>query len=107
MWGGRGLTPGASSQGPETRGDVEGVMGEDPDAGAAVEVFGLTSSFGEVHAVAGIDLRVVRPEASLPLLGPNGAGTDDDRLKFWRATGAEIAARSACSALIGLPTGAR
>ena len=59
-------------------------MGEDPDAGAAVEVFGLTSSFGEVHAVAGIDLRVVRAEASLPLLGPNGAGKDDDRLKFWR-----------------------
>ncbi len=54
-------------------GDAEGVMGGDPDAGAVVEVLGLTKSFGDVRAVAGIDLRIGRGEV-FALLGPNGAG---------------------------------
>jgi ABC-2 type transport system ATP-binding protein len=52
---------------------MEGVMGEDPDAGAAVEVLGLTKSFRDVRAVAGIDLHIGRGEV-FALLGPNGAG---------------------------------
>jgi ABC-2 type transport system ATP-binding protein len=39
----------------------------------AVVVEGLTKSFGDVHALRGIDL-VVRPGTVLGLLGPNGAG---------------------------------
>src|SRR5690349_20340760 len=48
-------------------------MGEDPEAGAVVEVLRLTKSFGDVLAVAGIDLRIGRGEV-FALLGPNGAG---------------------------------
>ena len=48
-------------------------MGEDPDAGPAVEVLELTKSFGDVRAVAGIDLQIGRGEV-FALLGPNGAG---------------------------------
>ncbi len=48
-------------------------MGENPEAGAVVEVLGLTKSFGDVRAVAGIDLRIGRGEV-FALLGPNGAG---------------------------------
>ncbi len=40
---------------------------------AAIEVCGLAKSFGEVHALAGIDLSVARGEF-FGLLGPNGAG---------------------------------
>jgi ABC-type multidrug transport system ATPase subunit len=40
---------------------------------AAVEVAGLTKSFGETKALRGVDFEV--PEATvLGLLGPNGAG---------------------------------
>lgn len=39
----------------------------------AIEVRGLTKSYGEVEAVAGIDLQVRRGEV-FALLGPNGAG---------------------------------
>ena len=48
-------------------------MGGDPKAGAVVAVLGLTKSFGDVLAVAGIDLRIGRGEV-FALLGPNGAG---------------------------------
>ena len=41
--------------------------------GAAIEVRGLTKSYGGVHAVRGIDLTVERGQI-FALLGPNGAG---------------------------------
>jgi ABC-2 type transport system ATP-binding protein len=41
--------------------------------GAAIEVRGLTKSYGGVHAVRGIDLTVPRGQI-FALLGPNGAG---------------------------------
>ena len=41
--------------------------------GAAIEVRGLTKSYGGVHAVRGIDLTVERGHI-FALLGPNGAG---------------------------------
>jgi ABC-2 type transport system ATP-binding protein len=41
--------------------------------GAAIEVRGLTKSYGAVHAVRGIDLTVERGQI-FALLGPNGAG---------------------------------
>jgi ABC-type multidrug transport system ATPase subunit len=40
--------------------------------GAAIEVRGLTKSYGGVHAVRGIDLTVERGHI-FALLGPNGA----------------------------------
>ena len=45
-----------------------------PDsAGPAILVEGLTKSFGDVHALRGIDLSVPRGTV-LSVLGPNGAG---------------------------------
>src|ERR1700689_1075719 len=45
-----------------------------PDGGQpAILVEGLTKSFGEVHALRGIDLSVPRGTV-LGVLGPNGAG---------------------------------
>jgi ABC-2 type transport system ATP-binding protein len=41
--------------------------------GAAIEVRGLTKSYGAVHAVRGIDLTVERGQI-FAMLGPNGAG---------------------------------
>jgi ABC-2 type transport system ATP-binding protein len=41
--------------------------------GAAIEVRGLFKSYGDVHAVSGIDLTVERGQI-FALLGPNGAG---------------------------------
>jgi ABC-2 type transport system ATP-binding protein len=41
--------------------------------GAAIEVRGLTKSYGDVHAVQGIDLLVAHGQI-FALLGPNGAG---------------------------------
>jgi ABC-2 type transport system ATP-binding protein len=43
------------------------------DATAAVDVRGLTKSYRDVHAVAGLDLSIQRGEI-YALLGPNGAG---------------------------------
>jgi ABC-2 type transport system ATP-binding protein len=43
------------------------------DTVAAIELSGLTKSFGSVHAVRGIDL-TVRPGEIVAFLGPNGAG---------------------------------
>ena len=42
-------------------------------ADAAIEAEGLRKSFGDVHALDGIDLSA-RPGTILGLLGPNGAG---------------------------------
>jgi ABC-2 type transport system ATP-binding protein len=43
------------------------------DTEVAVRVRGLTKSYGDVHAVRGVDLRIDRGEV-FALLGPNGAG---------------------------------
>ena len=43
------------------------------DTVAAIELRGLTKSFGSVRAVRGIDL-TVRPGEIIAFLGPNGAG---------------------------------
>ena len=39
----------------------------------AIEVSGLTKSYGDVHAVRGVDLTIATGEI-FALLGPNGAG---------------------------------
>jgi len=44
-----------------------------PSGGAAIEVHGLTKSYGSVQAVRGIDLYVERGQI-FAMLGPNGAG---------------------------------
>jgi len=44
-----------------------------PSGGAAIEVHGLTKSYGSVQAVRGIDLVVERGQI-FAILGPNGAG---------------------------------
>ena len=51
-------------------GDVAEITRHD---GAAIEVRGLTKSYGDVHAVRGIDVLVERGQI-FALLGPNGAG---------------------------------
>ena len=43
------------------------------DPTAIIEIRGLTKSYGEVHAVRGIDLRIAAGEV-FAILGPNGAG---------------------------------
>ena len=43
------------------------------DSAAVIQVSGLTKSYGDVHAVAGIDLQIARGEV-FAMLGPNGAG---------------------------------
>ena len=43
------------------------------DESAIIEVSGLTKSYGQVRAVAGVDLRIGRGEV-FAMLGPNGAG---------------------------------
>ena len=43
------------------------------DTSAVIQVSGLTKSYGDVRAVAGIDLRIARGEV-FAMLGPNGAG---------------------------------
>ncbi len=47
--------------------------GSPTSVGAAVVLTGLRKSYGEVHAVAGVDL-VIAPGEVVALLGPNGAG---------------------------------
>jgi ABC-2 type transport system ATP-binding protein len=48
-------------------------MPAESNAGAAIEVRGLRKTYGEIEAVAGVDLTVARGEV-FALLGPNGAG---------------------------------
>jgi ABC-2 type transport system ATP-binding protein len=43
------------------------------DTSVVIQVSGLTKSYGDVRAVAGIDLRIARGEV-FAMLGPNGAG---------------------------------
>jgi ABC-2 type transport system ATP-binding protein len=52
---------------------VSGVVSQDHANDHAIVVEGLTKSFGDVHALAGIDLEVPRGSV-LGVLGPNGAG---------------------------------
>ena len=80
-------------------------MGEDPEADAVVEVLGLTKSFGDVRAVAGIDLRIGRGEV-FALLGPNGAGKTTT-VEILEGTSAATAARSPCWVWIRPATGSR
>lgn len=49
------------------------MAGPTSDTSAVIQVRGLTKSYGDVRAVAGIDLRIARGEV-FALLGPNGAG---------------------------------
>jgi ABC-2 type transport system ATP-binding protein len=49
------------------------MAGETYDTSVVIEVSALTKSYGDVHAVAGIDLRINRGEV-FAMLGPNGAG---------------------------------
>jgi ABC-2 type transport system ATP-binding protein len=49
------------------------MAGPTSDTSAVIEVSGLTKSYGDVRAVAGIDLRIARGEV-FAMLGPNGAG---------------------------------
>ncbi|WP_295140580.1 ATP-binding cassette domain-containing protein, partial [Saccharopolyspora sp.] len=60
---------GAAQDGP---GDQEAAEGA-PQHSPALEVRGLTKSFGDTVAVAGLDLCMARGSV-LALLGPNGAG---------------------------------
>ena len=53
--------------------DMAAVGTAPPGAGPAILVEGLTKSFGDVHALRGIDLSVPRGTV-LGVLGPNGAG---------------------------------
>jgi ABC-2 type transport system ATP-binding protein len=52
---------------------VSGVVSSAIDSDKAIVVEGLRKSFGDVHALAGIDLEVPRGTV-LGVLGPNGAG---------------------------------
>ncbi len=58
----------------------------DPAGSLAIDVHGLTKSYGDVHAVRGIDLQV-RSGEIFALLGPNGAGktTTVEILEGYRA----------------------
>ncbi len=49
------------------------MAGSSYDESAIIDVRGLTKSYGDVRAVAGVDLRIGRGEV-FALLGPNGAG---------------------------------
>jgi ABC-2 type transport system ATP-binding protein len=49
------------------------MTGPTSDTSAVIQVSGLTKSYGDVRAVAGIDLRIARGEV-FAMLGPNGAG---------------------------------
>src|SRR4051794_12921086 len=71
----------AQGSGPAARIRLGGMnrLSEPPLAGAdrhlsdAVELRGLQKSYGQVHAVRGVDLSI-RPGEIVALLGPNGAG---------------------------------
>jgi ABC-2 type transport system ATP-binding protein len=49
------------------------MAGSSVDTSTVIRVSGLTKSYGDVHAVAGIDLQIARGEV-FAMLGPNGAG---------------------------------
>jgi ABC-2 type transport system ATP-binding protein len=49
------------------------MAGSTGDTSAVIRVSDLTKSYGDVHAVAGIDLQIARGEV-FAMLGPNGAG---------------------------------
>jgi ABC-2 type transport system ATP-binding protein len=54
-------------------GEAPSGNGTDADGGLAVDVRGLSKSYGNVHAVRAIDLQIQHGEI-FALLGPNGAG---------------------------------
>jgi ABC-2 type transport system ATP-binding protein len=58
---------------PVTLSEQMPTMNADGNAPAAIEVRGLTKSFGEVRAVRGVDFEVAAGEV-FGFLGPNGAG---------------------------------
>jgi ABC-2 type transport system ATP-binding protein len=68
-----GLVSSPESQGLLAGEDPDGVRRADDGGELAVEVRGLSKSYGDVHAVRDIDLQVRRGEI-FALLGPNGAG---------------------------------
>jgi ABC-2 type transport system ATP-binding protein len=49
------------------------MAGSNVDTSTVIRVSGLTKSYGDVHAVAGVDLQIARGEV-FAMLGPNGAG---------------------------------
>ncbi|MEO8519167.1 MAG: ABC transporter ATP-binding protein [Dermatophilaceae bacterium] len=49
------------------------MAGPTSETEAVIQVSGLTKSYGEVNAVAGVDLQIARGEV-FAMLGPNGAG---------------------------------
>jgi len=53
--------------------DPDGAQGRDDGGGLAVDVRGLSKSYGNVHAVRAVDLQIRHGEI-FALLGPNGAG---------------------------------
>src|SRR6201995_838898 len=68
-----GLAIGSWHPGADVRSHAGGSDVEQSFAGPAILVEGLTKSFGDVHALRGIDLSVPRGTV-LGVLGPNGAG---------------------------------
>jgi ABC-2 type transport system ATP-binding protein len=65
-----------------------------PDGGDAVLVRGLTKSYGDLTAVAGVDLRIGHGEV-FALLGPNGAGKTTT-VEILEASAAATAGRYGC-----------
>lgn len=68
-----GMPQTARTSTTQGRSPARTVPSPQPTALPAIELRGLTKSFGSVHAVRGIDLRV-QPGEIIAFLGPNGAG---------------------------------
>src|ERR1700723_2561973 len=75
LWvrGSGGAAGGFGSLGADDRGPTQEEVVTEMSTRPAIRVEGLTKSFGDVHALRGIDLSVPRGTV-LGVLGPNGAG---------------------------------